>query len=281
MNPVTLKELNEYAQSKHVGIGMFNIVNLEFARAIFDAAQETGVPAMFGMPDRFITHFYSPYVMAQICREMLREAKTPLALHLDHGKSFEVCMTALNAGFSSIMFDGSSRPYEENVAMTAEIVKIAHGMGVSVEGELGYVGRVGVDANTADGFTKPEQAVDFVNRTHVDSLAISIGNQHGQYKGVPKLDFVRLKAIRASVKCGLVLHGGSGIAESDFVRAIQMGINKVNIYTAEDMAALNFTKEHVGDFTNYLDYSKAVMETVKEVVKSHIQLFAMQRPAVN
>jgi len=277
MLPATLTELVEYSRKHQVGVGMFNIVNLEFAQAIFNASQETELPVMFGMPERFILNYYSAECMSLACKKMIEKAKAPVAIHLDHGKSFEGVMLALKAGFSSVMFDGSSRPYEENVEMTAQIVKIAHAMGVSVEGELGYVGRVGVDENSEDGFTKPEQAADFVKRTGVDALAIAIGNQHGQYKGVPKLDFNRLEAIRSKVDCGLVLHGGSGIGNDDFVKAIRCGINKVNIYTAMDVAAKDFNKVHFADYSAYLDYTSGLTAVVQKVVREHMLLFASAR----
>ncbi len=277
MLPATLTELVEYSRKHTVGVGMFNIVNLEFAQAIFNASQETELPVMFGMPERFILNYYSAECMSLACKKMIEKAKAPVAIHLDHGKSFEGVMLALKAGFSSVMFDGSSRPYEENVEMTAEIVKIAHAMGVSVEGELGYVGRVGVDAVSEDGFTKPEQAADFVKRTGVDALAIAIGNQHGQYKGVPKLDFDRLEAIRSKVDCGLVLHGGSGISNEDFVKAIRCGINKVNIYTAMDEAAKDFNKAHFTEYGAYLDYTRDLTAVVQKVVRDHMLLFASAR----
>lgn len=273
MNPATLNELVEYSKKHTVGVGMFNIVNLEFAQAIFNASQETGLPVMFGIPERFM-QFYSAQCMSLSCKKMIESAKAPIAIHLDHGKSFEGVMKALEAGFSSVMFDGSSHPYEENVAKTAEIVKIAHVMGVSVEGELGYVGRSGVDEISEDGFTKPEQAADFVKRTGVDALAIAIGNQHGRYKGEPKLDFERLKAIRAKVDCGLVLHGGSGISGEDFVKAIRYGINKVNIYTAMDVAARDFNVSHFTEYETYLDYTKDLTAVVQKVVQDHMLLFA-------
>lgn len=277
MNPATLTELIEYSRSNQVGIGMFNIVNLEFARAIFDAAQETNLPVMLGMPERFL-QFYSVESMTQACKAMIKDSKVPVSIHLDHGKHFEGVMSALHAGFSSVMFDGSSLPYEENVAQTTEIVKIAHAMGVSVEGELGYVGRAGVDAVGEDGFTKPKQAEDFAARTGVDALAVAIGNAHGQYKGIPKLDFDRLRAIRKVVgDCGLVLHGGSGIQDKDFVEAIDCGVIKVNIHTALDLAARQFTTDHFKEYSSYLDYSKDLTEVVKNVVKDHMLLFAKQR----
>ena len=272
MNPVSLKEIVDYSKKHKVGVGMFNIVNLEFAQAIFDASQETGLPVMLGMPERFLD-FYNAEVMTLACKKFIETAKAPIAIHLDHGKTFEGVIAALRVGFSSVMFDGSSLDYEENVAQTAEIVKIAHAIGVDVEGELGYVGQASEAVNN-DNFTKPEQAADFVKRTGVDALAIAIGNQHGQYKGIPRLDFDRLREIRRKVHCGLVLHGGSGIAPKDFVESIRCGINKINIYTAMDLAAKEFTKKSFGTFPQYLDYTKELTTVVKNVVKEHMLLFA-------
>jgi fructose-bisphosphate aldolase class II len=256
---------------------MFNIVNMEFARAIFEAAQETGLPVMFGIPERFMRDYYSPDCMALICKEMIKQAKAPAAIHLDHGKTFEGVMIALRAGFSSVMFDGSSLDYEENVQQTAEIVKTAHSFGVAVEGELGYVGRAGTDELTPDSFTRPDQAADFVRRTGVDALAVAIGNQHGQYKGIPQLDFERLKAIRGKVPCGLVLHGGSGIGNEDFKEAIRSGINKINIYTAMDIAAKDFTRNSFGNYASYIDYTKDLTTVVRNVVLEYMKLFASVR----
>lgn len=277
MLPATLSELVDYSNKTHVGVGMFNIVNMEFMQAIYDAAQESGYPVMLGIPERFMLNFYSGDCMALACRKLIEGSKVPIAIHLDHGKSFAGVMAAIKAGFSSVMFDGSLLPYEENVTQTAEIVKIAHSMGVSVEGELGYVGRSGVDAIESSGFTEPAQAVDFVQRTGVDALAIAIGNQHGLYKGEPKLDFKRLGEIRSKVDCGLVLHGGTGIAEADFVQAIKAGINKVNIYTAMDVAVREFNISNFSKYATYLDYTKDLQVVVKEVVLSHMLLFAGKR----
>lgn len=273
MMPATLVQVHERARRDGIGIGMFNIVNLEFAEAIYDAAVETNLPVMFGVPERFM-QFYDVECVARACQALIARTDVPIAIHLDHGKTFEGVMRALQCGFSSVMFDGSALPYEENVAKTAEIVRIAHAMGVSVEGELGYVGRVGVDEVTDDALTKPEQAEDFVRRTGVDALAIAIGNQHGQYKGTPKLDFPRLESIRAAVDCALVLHGGSGISDEDFVRAIRAGISKVNIYTAMDVAARELTQNCFAEFGAYLDYTREIKHAVRDVVKRHMLLFA-------
>lgn len=272
MKPASLNEIISYSKKHQVGIGMFNIVNLEFAQAMFDASQETGLPVMFGMPEGFFK-YYNVEAMTLACKKLIENAKAPISIHLDHGRSFEGVMTALRAGFSSVMFDGSSLDYEENVTKTSEIVKIGKAFGVTVEGELGYIGRT-TEAVNSDNFTKPDQAADFVKRTGVDALAIAIGNQHGPYKGVPKLDFDRLREIRRKVKCGLVLHGGSGIAPKDFVEAVRCGINKINIHTANEQAVQAFTKKSFGDYPSYLAFTKGLTEVVKNVVKEHMLLFA-------
>ena len=275
MKAATLRALMAYAKTRNIGIGMFNIVNLEFAQAIFNASQNTGLPAMFGMPERFF-QFYNGAGMALFCRHLIQDSKTPMAIHLDHGKTFDGVMYALKAGFSSVMFDGSHLDYEENVAQTAEIVKIAHAMGVSVEGELGYVGRVGVDDLDEKGFTDPDQAADFVKRTGVDALAIAIGNQHGLYKGTPKLDFGRIEAVRKKVPCALVLHGGTGISSEDFVKAIRFGISKINIYTAVDVAVREFNQARFKEYEYYLDYTKDLVDVAEKIVREHMLLFASQ-----
>ena len=275
MNPVSFKEIMAFSKKHQVAIGMFNIVNLEFAQAMFDAAQETGLPIMFGIPEGFFK-FYDAQAMAAACKVLIDKSKVPISIHLDHGRSFEGVMNAIKAGFSSVMFDGSSLDYEENVAKTAEIVKISHALGITVEGELGYIGRTSEVINS-DNFTKPDQAADFVKRTGVDALAIAMGNQHGPYKGAPKLDFDRLKEIRRKVKCGLVLHGGSGILPDDFVESVRCGINKVNIHTANEQAVQEFTKKSFGSFPSYLAFTKGLTEVVKNVVKEHMLIFAKAR----
>ena len=209
-------------------------------------------------------------------RELARAASVPVAVHLDHGKNFDIVMKVLQRGFTSVMFDGSALPYEENVAQTAEIVKIAHAMGVSVEGELGYIGKADTVMDKSM-MTQPEQALDFSERTGVDALAVAIGNLHGHYKGIPKLDFERLQEIKDIVKCGLVLHGGSGISEVDFVKAIKMGVGKVNIYTAMSDFTLDFLKENQPKYSAWLDLSKDMRLGLTELIKDYILLFGCLR----
>jgi fructose-bisphosphate aldolase, class II len=164
----------------------------------------------------------------------VRNTHIPVALHLDHGSSFDVVMNCIKNGYSSVMFDGSHYSFEDNIAITSKIVEAAHAVGVTVEAELGKVGgtedNISVDERDAT-FTDPDQAVEFVEKTGVDALAIAIGTAHGVYKGEPKLDFDRLKTIKGLLNMPLVLHGASGVPLADLQKAISLGINKVNINT--------------------------------------------------
>ena len=166
----------------------------------------------------------------------------PVILNLDHGTSFDAVMKAIRLGFTSVMFDGSGLSYEENIRQTAEVVKMCHALGISVEAELGAVG--GDEGGSLYGscdsskFTDPSKATDFVTRTGIDALAVAIGNAHGKYRGEPKLDFPRLQAIQEQTGLPLVLHGGSGISDADFRKAISLGIHKINFYTGMSQNAL-------------------------------------------
>jgi fructose-bisphosphate aldolase class II len=173
-----------------------------------------------------------------ICAAIKAEAALhdiPVVLNLDHGTSFDAVMKAIRLGFTSVMFDGSGLSYEENIRQTAEVVKMCHALGISVEAELGAVG--GDEGGSLYGscdsskFTDPSKATDFVTRTGIDALAVAIGNAHGKYRGEPKLDFPRLQAIQEQTGLPLVLHGGSGISDADFRKAISLGIHKINFYT--------------------------------------------------
>ncbi|MCC3146081.1 ketose-bisphosphate aldolase, partial [Halanaerobium sp. Z-7514] len=158
----------------------------------------------------------------------------PVALHLDHGSSFESIMKCIRAGFSSVMIDASKNEFEENIALTKKVVEAAHSVGVSVEAELGTIGGTEDDhtVDEADAmYTDPDQALEFVERTGVDALAIAIGTAHGVYKGEPELDFERLKKIKKLIDMPVVLHGASGISAEDLNTAVAYGVNKVNVNT--------------------------------------------------
>ena len=230
---VTLKEILADAHKQHYGVGMFDVHNLEMTNAVIQAAEELRSPVIIALAEVHADTVRTLEDISNIMVYAAKRAKVPVCVHLDHGGHLETCIRVMHYGFSSVMFDGSMLPYEENIRRTAEVVRMASIFGASVEAELGHVG--GAEGGGEDGhqvaYTDPEQAQDFVKQTGVDALAVSIGTAHGVYKEKPKLDLNRLRAIRAKVDVPLVLHGGSGLSDLDFRNCIQGGIAKVNIYT--------------------------------------------------
>ena len=213
---------------------------------------------------------------------MAKKAKVPVVIHLDHGLKKETCLKALELGFSSIMYDCSTDDYDTNVAKVREMAEIAHSYGATIEGELGHVGD---NEGSAEGsshladpskfFTDPKMAKDYVEKTKVDALAIAVGNAHGAYKLPPKLDFDRIKTIANTVDVPLVLHGGSGLTDNDFKRAIKEGISKVNIFTDINIAAV---KAEFSKFTDMnkgiIDLVPAAVEAVKQETMNKMELFS-------
>ena len=189
-------------------------------------------------------------------------------------------MEALQLGFSSVMFDGSVNPYEENIKQTREIVKIAHSFGATVEGEIGHVGQAAAgDDHDVSLYTTVEQAQSYVASTGVDALAISIGTAHGKYVKTPKLDFQRLREIRANLDTPLVLHGGSGLSDDDFRTCVRDGIAKLNIFTDLCVAGERAMAEGLSDGLAYLEIRNRKVEAIKETVKRKMELFSSARRA--
>lgn len=221
---VSLNEALRCAVEGGYAIGSFNATSLESLQAIIAAAEKACQAVILNFAE-----VHSPYVtMDEIGPIMLMYAKrasVPVCVHLDHGSSQEACMKAIRMGFTSVMLDASASPYEENVALTAGITRLAHSVGVSVEAELGCIGPA------SDAYTDPDTAADFVARTGVDALAIAFGTSHGVYTVRPVLDLDRISRIREKVSVPLVMHGGSGLSREEFQTAIRNGIRKVNYYT--------------------------------------------------
>ncbi len=220
-------------------------------------------------------------LMAPVFLQAARDAKIPVAVHLDHGQSPETCIRAIRAGFSSVMFDGAGLPLEENIAQTRLVARLAHAAGVDVEAELGRVGDTGSggegtgDATTADIFTDVEESARFIAETGTDALAIAIGNLHGRYTATPRLNIGRLREINARNGIPLVLHGGSGTSEEDFKACIRNGICKINVATAIQLEAKDEIRSYLdaeGD-QNYIDLKSRITEASKKVVAAHIRLF--------
>ena len=208
---------------------------------------------------------------------MAKKAKVPVCVHYDHGLTFEKCMEALKLGFTSVMYDCSTETYEENAEKVAQMVKICHAMGVTVEGELGHVGDnagAGKLENPSDYFTDPDTAVDFVKKTCVDSLAVAVGNAHGDYAFPPKLDFDRISTISEKTGLPLVLHGGSGLSDDDFKEAVERGICKVNIFTDIDKAGkAGIEKGLAAGAKTMMGLIPYEIEAMKAVVRDKITLF--------
>jgi len=277
---VTLEEILKDAESRKYGVGLFNMLNLEMARAIIDAAEEERSPLILGVAEVHLPHIPFEYA-SLIMNHIAKKATVPVCLHFDHGTDYNKILAAIKAGFTSVMYDGSALPYEENIANTREISKVAHALGCSVEAELGHVG--GGEGGTDDGmeqqYTNVDQVNDFIRRADIDALAVAIGTAHGQYKTKPKLDINRLAQIYAISEKPLVLHGGSGLSDEDFKNTIANGIRKVNICTEMCLAeakAYAVAHEVGASFELSLDIAK---NTVQQVVKSKMRLFGSSNKA--
>ena len=264
------------AREGKYAVGYFNAVNIEMARAVIETAEELKAPVMIGTAQVLLPAMELERV-AEYLIPMAEKASVPVCVHYDHGLTFERCMEAIKLGFKSVMYDCSTASYEENVADVAEMVKICHSIGITVEGELGHVGDnegSGKLENPSDYFTDPDTAVDFVKRTGIDSLAVAVGNAHGEYKFPPKLDFERISVIAEKTGIPLVLHGGSGLADSDFRTAVQKGICKVNIFTDIDKAGKAGIEkglvEGAGTMMALMPYE---IEAMKKVTAEKIRLF--------
>ena len=246
------------------------------ARAIIETAEELRAPVMVGTAEVLLPAMSLERV-AEYLIPMAGKASVPVCVHYDHGLTFEKCMEALKLGFTSVMYDCSTEDYGSNAAKVAEMVRICHGMGVTVEGELGHVGDnegAGKLENPSDYYTNPETAADFVRRTGIDSLAVAVGNAHGDYKFPPKLDFERIETIAGCTGLPLVLHGGSGLSDSDFRTAVQKGVCKVNIFTDIDKAGKAGIEEGLAaGASSMMALIPYEIEAMKRVVRNKLELF--------
>ncbi|SDR48864.1 class II fructose-bisphosphate aldolase [Pseudovibrio sp. Tun.PSC04-5.I4] len=234
---VTLREVLDDARQNNYAVPSFNAVDVNLARGLILAAEAERSPIILNLGQGQF-RFTPLEIMAPVMKQLAAEATVPVVTHLDHGKSVDVCIRALRQGFSSVMYDGSALPIEENIANTIEVVRIAKYFGASVEAEIGKVGNTETGDEeqdnteiTDDLLTTPEQAVRFMEAVEVDALAVAFGTAHGLYKGDPKLDFERLRSIREKVSVPLVMHGGSGLEDSAFHEAIRHGVAKINYFT--------------------------------------------------
>lgn len=256
MAMVTTQQMLTDAQQKGYAVGAFNIENMEMAQAVISAAEKMHAPVILQTTPTTVK-YAKPRVFSEMVKAIASEAMIPVAMHLDHGESFEAAMRAFHDGYTSIMIDGSKLPFEDNVALTRSVVTVCHSSGIPVEAELGCIGGKEDSHVSLDSiYTDPDMAALFTEQSGADFLAVAIGTAHGVYKGKPKLDIPRLKQIREKVSKPLVLHGTSGIADDVVKECIRNGICKVNYATDLRIAFTKGVKEVMEQTPDVFDPKK-------------------------
>lgn len=275
---VKMKDLLKRAEEKNIGCGAFSVGNMEMVKGAIRAAEELETPIILQIAEVRLKN--SPlHLMGPMMVQAAKEAKVDVAVHLDHGLTFETVDKALDLGFTSVMLDASTLPFEENIAKVKTVVEKAQKYGATVEAELGLVGG-SEDGSCDHGIrcTDPDDAVVYARETGIDALAVAIGNAHGNYPVAPTLAFDVLEKIHEKVDIPLVLHGGSGITDNDFQRAISLGIRKVNIATASFNSLTAHVEKYMAstDKHNFFDLNEAMVQGTYENVKRHILVFNEQ-----
>ena len=276
---VNLDQVLKKAKAEKYAVGLFNTHDTDMLEAAIAAAEELRSPIIIGTAEVLLPYGDLPLIAPALVAAA-RRATVPVVVHYDHGLTFKKTLEALKFGFSSIMYDASAKDYETNVAETAEMTKIAHALGATIEGEIGHVG-LAQDGDDRNGlYTTVEEAVDFQTKTGVDALAVAVGNAHGVYKSKPCIQLDRIAELNSAVMCPLVMHGGSGLSADDFRNAIERGIAKMNIHTDMVCAGMRAMYEscdaHNRDKIvtwDYLDTRKAKVEAIKAVVAEKLKLF--------
>ncbi len=270
------QELLETARRNIYAIGAFNVYNLEGVKAVVGAAEANRSPAMLQLHPSALK--YGSSTLVAMCLEAARSATVPIAVHLDHSTAAKDIYQALDAGMNSIMADGSHLPYEQNLAFTRDMTRLAHRYNAIVEAEIGRI------SGTEDGLTitekeakmtDPDQAVEFVRATGVDSLAVTIGNVHGEYKSPPRLDFDRLAKIRSLINIPLVLHGASGLPGWMLSQSIHLGVCKFNVNTEVRAAYMQSLKDEICGATpkDLLDVAGEAIAAMQEVISEKLTIF--------
>lgn len=278
---VNISKLLADAQKGNYAVGSFSVANMEMVLGVLKASEELNAPVILQIAEVRLKQ--SPLeLIGPLMVASAKYAKTPVAVHFDHGKTIEKISQALELGFTSVMFDGSHLELDENIKVTKEVIKLAKKYGADVEAEIGCVG--GSEDGSEDiaiNCTKPEDAIKFEKETGVDALAIAIGNAHGNYKSTPKLRFDILEEVEKNTKLPLVLHGGTGITPDDFVRCAHTGIKKINIATATFDSVEHTVKAayEKGEISGYYDLQGAEVEGAYQNAKKHILIFGTDNKA--
>ena len=275
---VSMKEMLIKARKGHYAVGQFNINNLEWTEAILDEAQALNAPVILGVSEGAAKYMGGWLVVSAMVKAYIKSKNitVPVALHVDHGSSFEVVKAAIDAGFSSVMIDASHFPFEENIEITKKVVEYAHARGVSVEAELGRVGGQEDHVVAETMYADPEECRILVEKTGIDCLAPALGSVHGPYHGEPKLGFDEMAYINDLLKMPLVLHGGSGIPDEQLRKAIDRGTAKINVNTESQQAWTAIVREVLEKDKNVYDPRKIIgpgKEGIKNVVRAKCEVF--------
>ncbi|MBY6269659.1 class II fructose-bisphosphate aldolase [Parageobacillus thermoglucosidasius] len=284
---VSMTEMLHKALQEKYAVGQFNINNLEWTQAILAAAEEERSPVILGVSEGAARYMGGFKTVVNIVQGLMWDMNitVPVAIHLDHGSSFEKCKAAIDAGFTSVMIDASHYPFDENVKITSEVVEYAHARGVSVEAELGIVGGQ-EDDTMAEGiiYADPKECEELVKRTGIDCLAPALGSVHGPYKGEPKLGFAEMEMIRDLTGVPLVLHGGTGIPTEQIQLAISLGTSKINVNTENQIAFTKTVRELLAKDEKVYDPRKIIgpgREAVKETVIRKMREFGSSGKALS
>jgi len=277
MDIVSTKEMLSDAKKRKYAVPAFNIHNLETMQGVLEVANELKSPVILATTPGTVSYAGADYLVA-MAKVGAKRYNIPISLHLDHCSDINILKKCIESGYKSVMIDASLKPYEENLMITKEVVEFAHTYNVSVESELGLVSGQEEERDIKDSdsiFTDPYVALDFVEKTKIDSLAVAIGTAHGVYKAEPKLDFERLKKINSLIDVPLVLHGASGVPAESIIKAIEYGICKVNIATELKIPFADAIKEFFERNPNASDprhYLIPAKEALKKVVAEKIQI---------
>lgn len=266
------------AQEGRYAVGQFNINNVEWVGAILDKAEELKTPVILGVSEGAMRYMGGWHTVVGMVKGYIQDKNitVPVAIHLDHGSSFESCKAAIDAGFTSVMIDGSHYPLEENIALVKKVVEYAHPRGVSVEAELGKVGGQEDDVVAETMYADPDECVRMVKETGIDCLAPALGSVHGPYHGEPKLGFKEMELIHNLVKLPLVLHGGSGIPKEQIQRAISLGTCKINVNTECQQYWARIVREVIAKDQKVYDPRKIIgpgKKGIQETMTEHCEWF--------
>lgn len=281
---VSMKEMLNKALEGKYAVGQYNINNLEWTQAILAAAEEEKSPVILGVSEGAARHMSGFYTVVKMVEGLIQDMKitVPVAIHLDHGSSFDKCKEAIDAGFTSVMIDASHGTIEHNIETTKKVVEYAHSKGVSVEAEVGLVGGQEDDVVADVMYAKLDDCVRIVKETGIDTLAPALGSVHGPYKGEPNLGFAEMEEIRNAVNLPLVLHGGTGIPTHDIKKAVSLGTSKINVNTENQIEFTKAVREVLAAKQEAYDprtYIVPGREAIKQTVIGKIREFGSNNKA--